>query len=395
MAQADINGVVHGRFRVPPNIPAGTKSVVFRSATGAVAETTYTGSGTITTLDLRRVTNITKRRYDPLAQTFTLSESRLLAGVDLWFTQKGVHDVRVQIRETATGIPNQTILSECIKKTDEILLEDQVTEFRFNPIFAAAGVEYAIVVLTDDPNYKVRIAEIGKFDSERGYLTSQPFQIGVLLSSSNAVTWTPHQKMDLTFRLLAARFPTTRRVVNCGTVTTENASDLMPLASVERTSSETDLRFVITDTSTNRTYEVLDDQSLNLDHRISGELQVDAHLTGSEKFSPILYPAAQLSQGKLVEEADYITRAIPCGENSNLKVCFEAQLGIGAGVDVFRETEAEWVQMTQTDGEGVGDNWVERTYLEAINEETVRIKLLLRGNAANRPRVRSLRVITT
>jgi len=130
MSQADSKGVVRGRFMVPANIPVGTKSVVFIGGTGSRAETTYTGSGTVTIQDLRTVTNITTRRYDPLAQTFTLSEPRLIMGIDLWFTQKGSADVRVQIRETDTGLPNQTILSETIKKADEINIDGTVTEFR-------------------------------------------------------------------------------------------------------------------------------------------------------------------------------------------------------------------------------------------------------------------------
>ncbi len=399
MTQANDQGVVTGRFTVPANVPAGTKSVVFVGETGSRAETTYTGSGTITSLQLRRVTNITTRRYDPLAQTFTLMEPRLLVGVDVWFTKKGVHDVRLQIRETDTGLPNQTILSETIKKTDEIAVDGSVTEFRFNPISAAAGVEYAIVILTDDPDYEVRIAEIGKFDGTRGWVTSQPYQVGVLLSSSNAVTWTPHQTMDLTFKLYAAKFTHTERVVDCGTVTAADVSDLMPMASVERTSSETDVRFVVTDPENEETYEILDDQVLNLDKRLTGELQVEARLTGSEKFSPVLLPGPQLALGNLQETATYVTRSISCGDDPcNLKICLEGLFSGTSGVDVYRETATadEWQQITEFSATSAGDNWSERTYSETdLDQNNVRVKLELRGDAANRPRVRNLRVITT
>ncbi len=397
MTQADEKGVVSGNFSVPPNIPVGTKSVIFVGETGSRAQTTYTGRGNITIEELRNVTSITTRRFDPLAQTFTLSESRLLAGVHLWFTKKGEADVRVQIRETDTGLPNQTILCETIKKSEEIEIDGTQVEFRFDPIFAAAGVEYAIVVLTDDPDFEVRIAEIGEFDSQRGWLTRQPYQVGVLLSSSNAQTWTPHQGMDLTFRLLAARFINTERIIQCGTGTFQEVSDLMPLASVERTSSETDIRFIIADNQNNKRFEIQDNQVLNLTERLNGEFQVEAHLRGSEKFSPVLFPGAQLARGQLQETADYVSRAIPCGDNSNLKVCFEGLFSGQAGIDVYRDTGADgWEKMTLTTGEPVEDNWVEQTYRETgLNQNTVRIKLILKGNVKDRPRVRKLRVITT
>ncbi|MFP3030850.1 MAG: hypothetical protein ACEY3M_06775, partial [Wolbachia sp.] len=41
---------------------------------------------------------------------------------------------------------------------------------------------------------------------------------GVLLSSSNASTWTPHQNLDLTFRLLAAKFSEVSHVVDLGII---------------------------------------------------------------------------------------------------------------------------------------------------------------------------------
>ncbi len=393
---ADGNGNIQSSFQVPKGIPAGSKSVTFVGKIGSRAGATYTGRGNITFQELRMVTSITTL-YDPLAQTFTLSETRFLIGLDVWFVKKGKSNVRVQIRETNLGLPTQVIISETIKTKDEINIDGSKTGFKFDPVLAEAGVEYAIVILTDDPDHEVRIAEISKFDKDRGWVTSQPYQVGVLLSSSNAQTWTPHQSMDLTFRLHAAKFVKTERILNLGKVNSENISDLMSLASVLRTSSETDLRFVISDKNNNKQYEIQDNQVINLPDRINGEVEVTARLIGSEKSSPILFPGAQLALGKLINEADYISRAIVGGDDSNLKVCFEGLFEGQAGVDVFLETaEKKWQQMSITTGEPVGENWVERTYSKTkLSQESVRIKLVLKGNVKDRPRIRSLRVITT
>lgn len=405
MTQANDQGVLTGSFTVPPNVRTGTKSVVFKGEHSGDARTTYTGSGTITIRELRNVVNITTTRIDPLAQTFTLPESRLLSGVDIWFTEKGTLPVRVQIRETDTGMPNQTILCEQIKPAGELNVDGTCTQFRFDPISAIAGVEYAIVILTDDAHHKVRIAELGEYDQERGWVRRQPYQVGVLLSSSNAVSWTPHQDMDLTFKLYAAKFTAASHIVDCGTINVTNVSDLMPMASVDRTSEVTDMRFVVkkaaTDTEPEKRFEVQDDRGLNLDEKLTGDLQVEAHLSGDSKFSPVLMPNPQMALGTIAETATYFSRAIPCGDTStNLKVCLEGNFSGSAGVDVYRETATadDFVQMSRdgSDPESTGQGFLEYTYTESgLDQANTRIKLVLRGNAQDRPRVRNLRVITT
>lgn len=403
MNQANNQGVLTGSFTIPPKVRVGTKSVVFKSEHSSDARTTYTGSGTITTRELRNVVNITTFRIDPLAQTFTLPESRLLAGVDIWFTQKGTMPVRVQIRETNTGLPNQVILCEHIRPASDIKVDGSPTEFRFAPVSALAGVEYAIVILTDDAQHKVRIAELGKYDNQRGWVKQQPYQVGVLLSSSNAVSWTPHQEKDLTFRLLAAKFTQTSRVIDCGTINVTNASDFMPMASVDRTSTETDVRFVVikpaTATQAEARYDVQDDQLLNLTERLTGNLKIEAHLKGTPTFSPVLMPNPQIAVGNLQETATYFTRAIPCGAaGTKLKVCLEGKFSGASGVDVYRETATPdtFVKMTNPTSEGTSDGWMEYTYNATnLDQANIRIKLELRGTPKDRPRVKNLRVITT
>jgi hypothetical protein len=404
MAQANNKGELSGSFTVPARVRVGTKSVIFRGEHSGEARTTYTGSGTVTTRELRNVVNITTIRIDPLAQTFTLTAPRLLTGVDIWFTQKGTLPVRVQIRETDTGMPNQTILCEEIKPASDLNVDGSVTQFRFDPVSVAAGVEYAIVILTDDAIHKVRIAELGKYDSTKGWVRRQPYQVGVLLSSSNAVTWTAHQNMDLTFKLYAAKFTETTRIVKCGTITVANASDLMPMASVDRTSDLTDVQFVVKKAAEGnepaKEFKVQDDQVLNLDEKLNGDLEVEAHLTGDETFSPVLMPNPQMALGTIAETATYFTRSISCGDSTtNLKVRLEGQFGGSAGIRVYRETATSdtFEEMTQdSDTESVSDGFVEYSYThESLDQNNIRIKLELRGTAEDRPRVKNLRVLVT
>lgn len=393
---ANAEGVISGHFTIPPNIPSGTKSVVLRGVGGSFGETLYTGSGTIITRQLGRVITIT-RGFDPLAQTFTLTEARQVAGVELCFTHLGSAEVRVQIRETQTGLPNQEVLAQASLTVDEIST-NQATRFEFSPVHLNANQEYAIVVLTDDPDYQVAIAELGQYDQDSGWVTSQPYQVGVLLSSSNAQTWTPHQNADLAFSLLAARYTSDDHTINLGNAAVNEVSDLLLLAGIERTVADNDVLIEAT-TSTGQVYQLQEDRPLNLAERLDGLLSLKAHLHGNSLYSPVLYPGIQLAKGQLTQSADYISRAFKCsesaGQQSDLKVSFEALLPGQAKVEVFAEVNDQWQSVGFTDATPVGDGWQELNYrLNDIDALTVRIKLVLSGNAQGRPRVRQLRAVT-
>lgn len=402
MITADQDGIVTGEFNVPENIPAGTKLVEFEGEMNSRGESTYTGRGRITVRELQRVTTVISRRPDPLAQTFTMAASRQLAGVDLWFTRVGTSQVRVQIRETELGMPNQIVLAEAILMPDDLPVDGTPARFRFDPILGELGREYAIVVLTDDADHEVRIAEVGKWDEDRGWVTSQPYQVGVLLSSSNAVTWTPHQNSDLTFRLYAAEFTHHQREVDLGTYSVQDATDFILLAAVHRTSSQADIRFRLTDQVNNRSYEVQDNQVLTLPDKLTGNVQVTAILSGEDNFSPVLFPGAQLAKGTIHTSADYVSREIPCESGDKLTITFDALVPGDARIKVqVQESQANadkenWPEISYETAEPLGDGWMEFRYTRAsLAANATRIRLVLEGNAQNRPRVRNLRAVTT
>jgi hypothetical protein len=78
MITANSQGVAEGSMTVPAGVPAGKVLVRVVGDQGSVGTTTYTASGTITTQSRRIVTTVVTR-YDPLAQTFTLTEGRHIA----------------------------------------------------------------------------------------------------------------------------------------------------------------------------------------------------------------------------------------------------------------------------------------------------------------------------
>lgn len=404
---ADDSGKIKGKSTVPSNVPVGTKLVQFIGNKGNDGEATYTGRGIITTEERRRVTVITDirrnettvvlTRFDPLAQTFTLSESRHIGGIDLWFSNRGAKRVVVQIRDTSLGMPTQTVLAEGSIMPTSINTNGTATRLTWQPVWCEAGHEYAIVLLTDDADAAVRVAELGKYDATHArWVTSQPYQVGVLISSSNASTWTPHQNRDLTFRLLGARFTENTRTVDLGSVTATSISDLIALANVERVASDTDVQFTLTEQDGTE-HKLSDDLPIALRARVTGPLSVKALLSGSALRSPVLYPGIQIVLGNMSETADYVTRAITADSNSKVSITYEALMTGTADVKVYiQKADGTWQLVDLTNGKAVGDSWVERTHIiSSFSATETRVKLVLSGNILYRPKVRSLRVVIT
>lgn len=397
MIKANAAGQVTGRFTIPSNIPAGRKLVQFNGAGKSSGSASYTGSGTIRVNTMRQVNTIVTQRYDPLAQTFTLEQNRFIAAVELWFKAKGEEAVQVQIREVVQGIPTQNVLAQTSVDSADIKLDNTPTLFRFTPIYLLAGQEYAIVVLTDGAEHEVAISELGKYDPQTGWVTSQPYQVGVLLSSSNASTWTPHQERDLTFRLKAARFTESQSHVDLGNVTAEQITDLMALAVVQRPSADTDIEFEITSQDSAFTTQSMQEwQPIQLASSFTGQLALSARLSGTETLSPVLFADSQCAKGVVRQTADYISRQIGCRNGGKLTVSFEANVPGISHVQVFVENGDQWQELLAQPPTLLSDGWLQLDHSLSLFEHAhTRVKLVLNGTVLHRPRVRNLRAFST
>jgi len=404
---ADSNGVVLGKFTIPANVPAGTKQVSFTGQGGSQATASFIGQGTLIE-DIRTlVQQITTTRWqqsvDPIAQTFTLTEAIQLEGVDLWFTAVGSTAVSVQIRETQVGYPTQTIVADSRRAASSITA-DQWTNFAFSsPARLEAGTEYAIVVLCNDAVSELAVAELGKFDAAaQQWITSQPYTVGVLLSSSNASTWTAYQDRDLAFRLVARQYTESERLIDLGTVSITGATELLTLAMIESPHSAAtgELEITLPDGTV---VKAGDNQRIAFSAATTGTVGVKARLRSNANNSATLHPGTQIVQGVVHASDDYISAAIDADATGcTAKVIFSAIIPSGAnvvptvsGVDVGDSD----LTMTQIgtpkliDGDlGLYEYQFQKT---AVTEARVRCKLhLTTGGVAVRPRVRDLRLLT-
>lgn len=248
---SNANGTLTGSFIIPNNselkFRAGER--VFRlsdSVTNNIeeettfAESDYIAAGTTKTVeetiistrvpaikrervtDKRVISDSTVRWQDPLAQTFIINEIKegvMLSSIDLWFTSKSSNlPVTVRIVAVENGYPTQRVLpfSEVSLIPDDVTIDDvgntdpsdNKTTFAFSdPVYLKSGVEYAFVVLSNDPKYRLRVARLGGMGEDNKVVQSNPYG-GVMFTSQNASTWTADQTRDIKFVLNRAEFNT-------------------------------------------------------------------------------------------------------------------------------------------------------------------------------------------
>ncbi|MED1745726.1 MULTISPECIES: choice-of-anchor R domain-containing protein [Brevibacillus] len=152
------------------------------------------------------------RLTDPLAQTFILTEERYITAVDLFLATKDpAADLTVQLRTVVNGYPSMTVLTSVALNPDQVNISNNgttATKVTFpDPVLLQANTEYAIVLLTPSSQYRAFVARMGAKDLiTQKPVARQPYDVGLLFSSSNGSAWTAHQDMDLKFRLYGAKF---------------------------------------------------------------------------------------------------------------------------------------------------------------------------------------------
>ena len=170
---------------------------------------------------------------DPLAQTFIVLDTDVatedatgafLTSCDIFFFSKDDnYPVTMEIRNVLNGAPGPKILPFGRKtlQSSQVSLSDDgntATTFTFDsPIYVQGGTEYSICLLTNTPDYKVWISDLGTQDTSGNEITSQP-HVGVLFKSSNNSTWVPSPTQDMKFSLKRAKFDTAA----AGLVTLQN-----------------------------------------------------------------------------------------------------------------------------------------------------------------------------
>ena len=402
---ANSSGVVVGKFTIPSGIPAGAKDATFLGANGSFGRASFFGQGTQIDEVRQIVTQITttlwRQNVDPLAQTFTMTEATQLEAVDLYFTEVGTTTVAVQIRETLVGYPTRTVIAEA-RIEAAALTAGAWNKFTFrSPARLEAGTEYALVVLCNDADSALGMAQLGKYDDARQqWVTSQPYTVGVLLASSNASTWTAFQDRDLAFRLYARQYTETSRLVDLGAVNLAGATEVLALTLLESPSNNAtgDLELTLPDGTIVKSG---DNQRIPFAAPTTGTVNVRARLRADQNWSAAQYPGTQIIQGIVQTTGTYVSNAvnadaagctvivlidaiIPSGSTVGVEVS-----GVDAG-DTYSTMPALGVPILLNNQDGLYEYAFQKT---AVMEARVKVRLTLTGTLNARPRVRNLRVI--
>jgi hypothetical protein len=160
--------------------------------------------------------------YDPLAQSFMIGDINTgvySTKIDLYFRKRSENvPLTVHLVTVENGVPTQKIVpfSKVTKKADDgagnhevSISEDAtaVTTFEFeSPVYLSAGVEYAIVVMSNSPDYRLWMSEVGGTDATTGTRISKNTYMGVSFKSQNASTWTPDQNKDFKMKIHRAKY---------------------------------------------------------------------------------------------------------------------------------------------------------------------------------------------
>ncbi|CAN7513345.1 DUF4815 domain-containing protein [Acidovorax sp. LjRoot129] len=395
---ANAQGVLSGTFPIPANVPAGTKAVDFRGTGGSAASALFTGQGERTDREMSQIIYFRVMPVDPLAQTFMLDAPVHNTGVDLWFTAKGTTGALVQVREAENGFPTARVLTETRLLPAGIKTDGTATRVEWSPVVLQAQREYALVVLSDDDTTALSLAKLGGWDEHAlRWVTPQPYQVGVMLSSSNASTWTAHQDQDLTFALLAASYSEAERVIDLGTVDVLDATDLCVQAYAHQPSTAAACVFDIAATGIAHTVQAAPGQVVELPSRYTGPVNIKARLRGDANFAAVLEPGMQLVVGSLQDAGDYISPMLGAGGVVTVRATLEAYLPAGTSLQVHAKADAPgavWTEVPYLSSSAMTAGVMELTYeLQDLAAERLRLRVTVHGGFNARPWATNLRAV--
>lgn len=125
--------------------------------------------------------------WDPIVQTFIVSEDQFITATDLYFTSRDTQsDIFVSIIQTENGIPNtsQPRIGTAVVNSSSVVTNGGPTKVTFdNPVFVKAGVPYGLFVECPTTGYSIQFARLGKLD--RSSYESVPRGFRRLASKTN------------------------------------------------------------------------------------------------------------------------------------------------------------------------------------------------------------------
>jgi len=172
--------------------------------------------------------------HDPLAQSFIFAADHLLTALGFYFGTKADAEAKPMVQDDyynynafapelpailtigymVNGLPDskniihmQEIYPSEITTSLYGTVETKITLQK--PVFIPAMQEFYISIGSKSTEYTVFVAKLGQTDLDSGSVVmKQAYQDGVLFTSSNGLTWSPAQDLDMTIKLYEGNFET-------------------------------------------------------------------------------------------------------------------------------------------------------------------------------------------
>ena len=399
--QAGANGKFTAKFTVPANTPCGSVEVLLKGATSS-GSAVYQAQGRKQIMQETVLTTTTIVNHtDPLAQSFSFTDDTIITKVGLYFAAKDPDkSVVVQIRNMVNGYPGTTCYAATTVTSAEVNISEKgtaVTEVYFDqPVYCKANEQYCICILSDSNNYQMFIAELGSKDLISGnFVTSQPYAAGVLFSSSNALTWTAHQTMDLKYDIYRAKYTGKGQILfNDITGTTLNRLVLAAQA-IDYKNNGIEWFYKISDTGSWLPIETYVDRELS---SLTQKIQLKAVINVGYSTSPIIAGDCINLIGFMEKTSGaYVSKTVTMDDAfTKLRLITEISKPSGTEVRFYYQTDATsgWEEITESptvtriDDEFSRYEWNKN---DVASAKTYKIKITLAtSNPLVRPRVRKL-----
>ena len=225
MQRINLTPVMRPLPEIPPSVPVVPPPPTARPVAPVAPVAPVTPSRPVSLVPRRPI-------RDPIAQTFwtpkpesnKVSYGVFVTSVEIFFGNKPSVargslqlPVQVKIAEVVNGFPTQNFLAEATVKCKDVKVSyspsvndpDTITKFTFrDPVYLQPDTEYALVIVSDSPEYECYVAELGGnvLGADPPQRISEQPYAGSFFRSQNSSTWTPYQNEDLMFVINKAVF---------------------------------------------------------------------------------------------------------------------------------------------------------------------------------------------
>lgn len=404
--KADAYGKAVGHFKIPANTLCGSRQLlVYCENTPSLSgNATYTANGRTRTTTKTVWTEVVRLKpVDPLAQSFSFDTDQYLTGVGIYFTDKDtVEPITVELRNMVNGYPGTTVYAEKVIQPNQIKVsKTAATELKVefdDPVYCNANEQYCFTILSNSDVDAVWIAETAKNDiNTRQMVSKNPYLNGTLFSSSNALTWTAHQSMDLKFNLYGAKFETTGQVVFNAIGNTDY--DRLMIMSEESIPSGCSISWQYSINNGDwLPIETYDDRELDT---LAESVKVRALITANSYTSPAIALDSLILCGFSNENTGvYISKnvVVPDGFNK-VKIVVDLYIPTGANVNVSFATDTNgtsWQSLNNTATVQKSALYKTYTFEKSLSAsaQNYRVKVQLSTvDKTKRPRAQNLRSI--